>query len=140
MSRTATILANASQVVTCAGVPRARRGPEMKELAIQSEVAVVIVDESIGAVGQLVDLRRQFPHALEIDCERGVLTPGLVDSHTHAIFGRPRYDEQELRAAGMGFDRIAAQLSGEGLKTRTGARWHGLVINRILTGKGRKAA
>jgi DNA invertase Pin-like site-specific DNA recombinase len=45
---------------------------------------------------------------------------------------------QELRAARMGFDRIAAQLNTEGLKTRTGAQWHGLVCNRILTGKGRK--
>jgi DNA invertase Pin-like site-specific DNA recombinase len=45
-----------------------------------------------------------------------------------------------LRATGLGFDRIAAQLNAEGLKTRTGARWHGLVVNRILTGKGKKAA
>jgi hypothetical protein len=45
-----------------------------------------------------------------------------------------------LRATGLGFDRIAAQLNTEGLKTRTGARWHGLVVNRILTGKGRMAA
>jgi DNA invertase Pin-like site-specific DNA recombinase len=45
-----------------------------------------------------------------------------------------------LRATGLGFDRIAAQLNMEGLKTRTGARWHGLVVNRILTGKGKKAA
>jgi DNA invertase Pin-like site-specific DNA recombinase len=37
-----------------------------------------------------------------------------------------------LRAAGMGFDRIAAQLNAEGLKTRTGARWHGMVVNRIV--------
>jgi len=47
---------------------------------------------------------------------------------------------QDLRAARMGFDRIAARLNTEGLKTRTGARWHGLVVNRILTGKGKKAA
>jgi hypothetical protein len=45
-----------------------------------------------------------------------------------------------LRATGLGFDRIAVQLNAEGLKTRTGARWHGLVVNRILTGKGKKAA
>jgi hypothetical protein len=44
------------------------------------------------------------------------------------------------RATGLGFDRIAAQLDAEGLKTRTGARWHGLVVDRILTGKGKKAA
>ena len=45
-----------------------------------------------------------------------------------------------LRSTGLGFDRIAAKLNAEGLKTRTGARWHGLVVNRILTGKGMKAA
>jgi DNA invertase Pin-like site-specific DNA recombinase len=45
-----------------------------------------------------------------------------------------------VRATGLGFDRIAAQMNAEGLKTRTGARWHGLVVNRILTGKGRMAA
>jgi hypothetical protein len=44
-----------------------------------------------------------------------------------------------LRAAAMGFDRIAGQLNAEGIKPRTGARWHGLVINKILIGKGRSA-
>jgi DNA invertase Pin-like site-specific DNA recombinase len=44
-----------------------------------------------------------------------------------------------LRATGMGFDRIAAQLNGEGVKPRAGERWHGLVVNRILTGKARTA-
>ena len=45
-----------------------------------------------------------------------------------------------LKATGLGFDRVATQMNAEGLKTRTGARWHGLVVNRILTGKGRRAA
>jgi DNA invertase Pin-like site-specific DNA recombinase len=40
-----------------------------------------------------------------------------------------------LRAEGLGFDRIAAKLNEEGLPTRTGKPWHGVVINRILTGK-----
>ena len=42
-----------------------------------------------------------------------------------------------LRVSGMGFDRIAAQLNAEGCDTRTGKPWHGVVINRILTGKAR---
>src|SRR6266700_7801949 len=45
---------------------------------------------------------------------------------------------EALRASGLGFDRIAAQLNAESLPTRTGGRWHGVVVNRILTGKGRK--
>jgi DNA invertase Pin-like site-specific DNA recombinase len=37
-----------------------------------------------------------------------------------------------LRVAGLGFDRIAARLNEEGVATRTGRPWHGIVINRIL--------
>jgi hypothetical protein len=44
-----------------------------------------------------------------------------------------------LRGSNLGFDRIAATLNAEGLKPRMGERWHGLVVNRILTGKGRAA-
>jgi DNA invertase Pin-like site-specific DNA recombinase len=40
-----------------------------------------------------------------------------------------------LRAEGLGFDRVAAKLNEEGVPTRTGKRWHGVVVNRILTGK-----
>jgi DNA invertase Pin-like site-specific DNA recombinase len=50
---------------------------------------------------------------------------------------------KDLRAEGLGFDRIAAQLNAEGIPPRRGQRWHGLVINQILTGRkrsGHKAA
>ena len=40
-----------------------------------------------------------------------------------------------LRAEGLGFDRIAARMNEEGIPTRTGKPWHGIVVNRILTGK-----
>lgn len=39
-----------------------------------------------------------------------------------------------LRTEGLGFDRMAARLNEEGIPTRTGKPWHGVVINRILTG------
>jgi DNA invertase Pin-like site-specific DNA recombinase len=40
-----------------------------------------------------------------------------------------------LRAEGLGFDRIAVRINQEGMPTRTGKPWHGVVVNRILTGK-----
>jgi DNA invertase Pin-like site-specific DNA recombinase len=40
-----------------------------------------------------------------------------------------------LRAEGLGFDRIAVRLNEEHVPTRTGRPWHGVVINRILSGK-----
>jgi DNA invertase Pin-like site-specific DNA recombinase len=45
-----------------------------------------------------------------------------------------------LRADGLGFDRIAERLNAEGVPTRTGRRWHGVVVNRILTGKSQTKA
>lgn len=44
---------------------------------------------------------------------------------------------EALRAEGLGFDRIAARMNAEGLPTRTGRPWHGVVINRILTGQAK---
>ena len=37
-----------------------------------------------------------------------------------------------LKAAGMGYDRIAAQLNGEGVQPRAGERWWGKTVNNIL--------
>jgi imidazolonepropionase len=103
---------NASQVVTCAGPARARRGREMSDAGILTDAAVIVDGERIGAVGPLAELRARVPSATEIDCEGGVLTPGLVDSHTHSLFGRPRFEEQEMRASGLDYMEIARRGGG----------------------------
>ena len=40
-----------------------------------------------------------------------------------------------LRAEGLGFDRIAARMNEERIPSRTGKPWHGVVVNRILSGR-----
>ncbi len=40
---------------------------------------------------------------------------------------------RELRKQGLGFDRIARQLTAEGLPNRVGKPWGGAAVNRILT-------
>jgi imidazolonepropionase len=106
------LFVNASQVVTCAGPARARRGAEMGDAQVRRGVAVLVVGDRIAQVGVPDELERAHPDAQRIDCTGGVLTPGLVDSHTHAIFGRPRYEEQELRAAGVAYMEIARRGGG----------------------------
>jgi imidazolonepropionase len=108
----ALLFVNASQVVTCAGPARARRGPEMNDAAVRTDVGVAVRGTRIAAVDTLDALRTQFPGAREIDCQNRVLMPGLVDSHTHGIFGRPRYEEQEMRAAGLDYMEIARRGGG----------------------------
>ena len=84
----------------------------MRELGVITDAAVAIDGAKVVAVGNQQDLKRSYPNATEIDCQRGVLTPGLVDSHTHGIFGKPRHEEQELRASGVAYMEIARQGGG----------------------------
>jgi len=107
-----TLFLNAAQVVTCAGPPRGRRGAEMGDAAIVLGAAVAVQGERIAAVGPQEELLEQYPSAEQVDCARSVITPGLVDSHTHAVFGRARYEEQELRAAGSSYMEIARNGGG----------------------------
>ncbi len=106
------LFVNTSQIVTCSGPPRARRGAELRDANVLTNSAVACDGDRVVAVGAQAQLERAYPHAERINCERGVLMPGLVDSHTHGIFGKPRFEEQELRAAGLGYMEIAKQGGG----------------------------
>ena len=84
----------------------------MRDAGILTDVAVAVTDDKIAKVGSESELAREFTQAERIDCGGRLLTPGLVDSHTHAIFGRARYEEQELRASGVGYMEIARRGGG----------------------------
>src|SRR5450759_243970 len=106
------LFVNAAQTVTCAGPARARRGSEMADAGVRSGVAVLVERGRITAVGDEASLRATHRDATIVDCVGGVLTPGFADSHTHAIFGRARYEEQELRATGVPYMEIARRGGG----------------------------
>jgi imidazolonepropionase len=84
----------------------------MREAGILKNVAVAVSGGRIAAIGAAHDIQPGFMDAEVIDCRGGVLTPGLVDSHTHAVFGKPRFEEQELRAEGHDYMQIAARGGG----------------------------
>lgn len=106
------LFVNASQIVTCAGPARARKGKEMREAGILRNAAVAVSSGRIAMIGAASDLRNAYSDAEIVDCRGGVLTPGLVDSHTHAVFGKPRYEEHEMRAGGLDYMEIATRGGG----------------------------
>ena len=106
------LFVNAAQVVTCAGPARARRGVEMRDAGILKNIAVAVSNGRIAAIGGARDLHDAYAGAEIVDCKGGVLTPGLVDSHTHAVFGKPRFEEHELRAEGYDYMEIAKRGGG----------------------------
>jgi imidazolonepropionase len=106
------LFVNAAETVTCAGPARARRGTEMRDAGVYRGVGVAVHGDRIVAVDADAALRRAFPGAEEFDCARGLLAPGFVDSHTHAVFAEPRHAEHELRAAGVPYLEIARRGGG----------------------------
>lgn len=133
----ALLFVNAAQVVTCTGPARGRRGREMSDADVRTGVAVAVEGERIAAIGAEDDLKRSYRNAETVDCGGRVLTPGLVDSHTHAIFGRARYKEQELRASGVDYMEIARQGGGihssvADLRTRSEDELYDLALPRIV--------
>jgi DNA invertase Pin-like site-specific DNA recombinase len=97
----------------------------------------ILMRQLMGAVAQydksqiVLKLRgaRMRKRAAEGRCEGR--KPFGKDESEKAAIARMK----ELRAEGLAFDRIAERLNLEGVSTRTGKRWHGIVINRILSGQ-----
>src|ERR1044072_6326569 len=80
------VFTGAAEIARCTGPVRGAEDAD--PAAILRGGAVVVADGRIAAVGAEADLAAAYPDAERIDCGGGVLTPGLVDSHTHAVFGR----------------------------------------------------
>jgi imidazolonepropionase len=106
-------IVNIGQLVTLAGLARPRVGPELGELGIVRDAALLIEDGRIAAAGSYRELQSKIPpHAVVEDAEGRCVTPGFVDAHTHMIFAGNRAAEFEQRIAGATYQQIAAAGGG----------------------------
>lgn len=78
------------------------------------DAALVLRGERVEWVGP----RNRLPQALLEDCTQvndaggALITPGLIDCHTHLVYGGDRALEFELRLQGMRYEDIARQGGG----------------------------
>ncbi len=70
------------------------------------DAAIVVLGSAIEWVGAKKDLP-EFPTAQVIDCSGAYMTPGLIDCHTHLVYGGNRIDEFEKRLNGASYEEIA---------------------------------
>jgi imidazolonepropionase len=106
------LLTHAAQLLTLGTRPGdtvPRRGPQMRDLGIVEDGAVLISGGKIIAVGTTDEVAKHelARKADEIDCSHNVVLPGFVDSHTHAVFTAPRLIDFEKRIAGASYEEIA---------------------------------
>jgi imidazolonepropionase len=80
--------------------------------------AVKVTDGSVVFAGPERDAPEQGG-AEHIDCQGRAVIPGMVDAHTHLVFGGDRADEFAVKMGGAGYQEIAA--SGGGILSTVAA-------------------
>ena len=112
MPETADLLVlDASELATCAG-PAPRHGAALADAGLVRRGAVAVKEGKVVAVGPTDEIASRFRASETIDARGRLVTPGLVDSHTHAIFAGSREEEFELRALGTAYMEIARRGGG----------------------------
>ncbi|HUB77382.1 MAG TPA: imidazolonepropionase [Bryobacteraceae bacterium] len=109
----ALVVANCRQLVTLAGPRRARRGPEMRELAAIPDGALLIRGGRIERAGPRSEIMEAAGATAElVDAGGRIVMPGFVDAHTHPVFAGTRAGEFQERIEGATYAEIAARGGG----------------------------
>ncbi|MBL0388680.1 imidazolonepropionase [Tumebacillus sp. ITR2] len=119
------LLHNIGTLVTPQG-NHPRGGASMKELQVIEKAAVAIANGRIALVGTEQDVRETLQKAgveihEELDAGGRLVTPGLVDPHTHLVHGGSREHELALKRSGVPYLEILA-MGGGILSTVTSTR------------------
>ncbi|MED3729297.1 imidazolonepropionase [Priestia endophytica] len=96
---------HATQLATLAGKGKGPRSQEaMSELGLIEDGSLWIEDGIIQAVGTTNDLEKRYAEKLHtadvVEASNHLVTPGLVDPHTHVVYGGSREHEFEMRLEG----------------------------------------
>ena len=101
---------NAAQLVTIAGENGPRRQEQMSELSIIQDGSVWMENGEILAIGTTSELEvlygKRAHEADVVDASGRLVTPGLVDPHTHVAYGGSREKEFEMRLEGSTYMEI----------------------------------
>ncbi len=101
------IINNIGQLLTMDG-PVPRVAASMRELGMIRNGAIAIADDTVVWTGERSKLKLALaPDCIEVDAEGKVVTPGLIDPHTHPVFSATREDEFEMRLQGKSYMEIA---------------------------------
>ncbi len=89
-----------------ATMAEAAPGLGIPDLGIIEQGAIAALDGRIVYCGPEAEMPA-CEAAATIDCDGRWITPGLIDCHTHLVFGGNRVDEFRLRLAGARYEELA---------------------------------
>lgn len=86
--------------------------PASTPFGLVEDGAVAVADGRIAWCGPRTGLPPQFSGLGAVDLGGRLVTPGLIDCHTHVVFGGDRAREFELRLEGASYEQIAREGGG----------------------------
>lgn len=102
-----TVYENLNQILTLSNAHKKDgRNLNKDDLSVINEASVVFDQEQILWVGSSQDLPTEYSQCKKINLQGHVLTPELVDSHTHLVFGGNRSKEYTMRLNGADYEAI----------------------------------
>ncbi len=113
-----TIIENIGQLLTMDHGDGPLKGKEMSELPVLTNSAIGINEGLIDWIGTHEEAR-SHKATERIDAEGKLVTPGLVDPHTHLVFGGSREHEMALKQQGVPYLEILKR--GGGILSTVGA-------------------
>lgn len=108
-----TIVTNIGQLVTPRGTTPLG-GERMKEISIHEGVDLLIDAGRVASIRPGID---RGEACQVIDAAGGVILPGLVDPHTHAVFAGTREEEFLARAQGIPYDGGGIRVTSQAVAT-----------------------
>lgn len=105
------LLTNIQQLLTCDQGDEPIRGAAMKVLPMICDGAIAFKDGQIVFVGKAEEAVYIESKKVE-DCSGKIVSPGLIDSHTHLVHGGSREHEIPLKLQGASYLEILAQGGG----------------------------
>jgi imidazolonepropionase len=105
------LLFHIGQLILPASSDRPLKGREMKDLLVLENASLAVRDGKVAWIGESDEGRKLKAHSY-LDVRYKVVSPGLVDPHTHLVFAGSRENELALKQAGVPYLEILASGGG----------------------------
>ncbi len=102
---------NIGQLILPKNSAKPLRGAGMKQLEVKENAAFAVSDGKVAWIGSDEEARN-LQVKTRVNASKKVVSPGLVDPHTHLVFGGSREHELALKQAGVPYLEILANGGG----------------------------
>ena len=109
------LLTHAGELLTCRADNNSAVGRALQKLEIIPDGAVAIDDGRIMDIGATAELEQRYCSYRKLCDAQGMLvSPGLIDCHSHLLYGGTRHEE---------YERLVSDRSGKGAPLDSGIRY-----------------